>query len=487
MTGIEVRIRPVDLPHGPQGTMAVLRRGGRHALLHSSLMMPGQAEWSFIAGPARATLYTDARGTRLQRDGIDERRWDDPFDAIRWLADEAGTALRIDGERPHGMGFAGGWVGVLGYDLARHCHRLPSQAAADPALPTMWWMAVDEVLAFHHPSGRWWHSTVSGPADRWPWSRARGAAAGSDTLARAAQALPPPRPWRAGVPRQRMDRVRFERGVGHIRAAIAAGEVLQVNLTRRDDMAFEGDPWSLYEDLVEANPAPFSAYIEAPGFALASASPERFLRLRGGEVQARPIKGTATRGTGVAQDAIQRQWLAASEKNRAENLMITDLMRNDLGRVSRIGSMRVPELFALEPYASVWQMVSTIESRLAPGCGAADLLRACWPPGSMTGAPKQKAMEIIERLEPLRRGLYAGAIGYLDCSGDMDLSVVIRSAVIAQGRAMVQVGGGIVADSDPAEEWDETLAKGERLMRVLAGAPRSGPSEAANPPVLPSR
>ena len=162
-----------------------------------------------------------------------------------------------------------------------------------------------------------------------------------------------------------------------------------------------------------------------------------------------------------------RQWLAASEKNRAENLMITDLMRNDLGRVAQIGSVCVPELFALEPHASVWQMVSTVQAQLRPECGAADLLRACWPPGSMTGAPKRKAMEIIERLEPLRRGFYAGSIGYLDCRGGMDLSVVIRTAIVAEGRVMVQVGGGIVADSQPASEWDETLAKGDRLMQAI--------------------
>jgi para-aminobenzoate synthetase component 1 len=147
-------------------------------------------------------------------------------------------------------------------------------------------------------------------------------------------------------------------------------------------------------------------------------------------------------------------------------------MRNDLGRVARIGSVQVPALFELEPYASVWQMVSTVHAQLRPECGIAELLRACWPPGSMTGAPKLKAMQIIEALEPLRRGFYAGAIGYLDCAGGMDLSVVIRSAVVSGGRVMVQVGGGIVADSEPAREWDETVAKGERLLRVLdrAGA-----------------
>lgn len=465
MNEIEVKVRPVDLPHGPRETMARLRPHGRYALLESALAMPAQAQWSYIAGPARATLYTDASGTHLERDGRVEAHWDDPFDAIEAMASPAAV-----GERPAGLDFGGGWVGVLGYDLARGLHRLPDLAREDPLLPPMWWMAVDQVLAHHHASGRWWHCTVQGPADRWPWSGPQRARDWQATLQAARGERPARLPWRAGPATQRMTRPEFEAGVQRIRESIAAGDVLQVNLTRRVDLPFEGDPWTLYEDLVAAHPVPFGAFIEAPGFAIASCSPERFLSLRGDRVQARPIKGTVARAEDAAEDLARRQWLAGSEKNRAENLMIVDLMRNDLGRVARTGSVRVPELFALEPYASVWQMVSTVEARLPTGCGPASVLRACWPPGSMTGAPKQKAMGIIESLEPLRRGFYAGSIGYLDCSGQMDLSVVIRSAVIARGRAMVQVGGGIVADSQARAEWEETVAKGERLLGVLGGS-----------------
>lgn len=165
-----------------------------------------------------------------------------------------------------------------------------------------------------------------------------------------------------------------------------------------------------------AHPAPFAAFIEGAGFAVASCSPEHFLQLQGGAVEARPIKGTVARGADAAEDEARRQWLAASLKDRAENLMIVDLMRNDLGRVAQTGSVHVPALFTLEPYASVWQMVSTVRARLRPDCGVSDLLRACWPPGSMTGAPKVKAMQMIEALEPVRRGWYAGAVGYLGCA-----------------------------------------------------------------------
>ena len=445
--------------------MARLRGQGRYALLESALVLPELAQWSYIAGPARATLYTDEAATVLECDGHDLGRWNDAFDALADVT-AVGT-LNIDGARPAGMGFVGGWVGALGYDLARGVERLPRHALHDTVLPRQWWMAVDQVLAFHHPSGQWWHATATGPMDRWPFARTDRAASWARTLACAAGPEPARGHWAAGPRELRTDRAGFERDVQRIRDAIAAGELLQANLTRREDAAFEGDAWTLYEDLVRAHPAPFAAYLEGPGFTIASASPERFVQRRGASVQARPMKGTAPRGIDAAQDEASRQALATSVKDRAENLMIVDLMRNDLGRVAVTGSVRVPALFALEPYASVWQMVSTVTATLPAECSNATLLRSCWPPGSMTGAPKIRAMQLIEVLEPLRRGFYAGSIGYLDCSGDLDLSVIIRSAVISGRRLMLQLGAGIVADSRPAAEWAETLAKGERLTRVL--------------------
>jgi len=457
--------------------MAALRGDAHHALLESALAMEGQGQWSYVAGPAIATLYTDATGTWLSREGSAVRRFADPFEAIESLAAARAVRMDVEGAVPDGLNFVGGWVGLLGYDAARHLHRLEELAAAQPALPAMWWMAVDQVLAFHHASKQWWECTVRGSAHDWPWTSAGREAAWRDTLARAKAPVPARAPWAAGQRTQRMSREQFEAGVTRIRDAIADGEVLQVNLTRREDAAFEGDAWSLYEDLVATHPVPFAAFIETPGFAIASCSPERFLHVQGRTVQARPIKGTVARGATPEEDAANRAWLTASEKNRAENLMIVDLMRNDLGRVAELGSVRVPDLFALEPYASVWQMVSTVQATLREDRGIADLLRACWPPGSMTGAPKLAAMQAIEALEPLRRGFYAGSIGYLDCRGHMDLSVVIRTAVVAAGRVMVQMGGGIVADSEPASEWDETVAKGVRLL----GALDAGFSAAASP------
>jgi para-aminobenzoate synthetase component I len=467
MSEIVVSVRRIDLPHGPRETMAALRVGAPGVLLESALPMEGQGEWSYVSGAARATLYTDAGGTVLKRGGQADVGFDSPFDALAAMAMPQAVRVEASEPLPDGLGFIGGWVGVLGYDAARHLHRLPRQAQEEPTLPQMWWMAVDQVLAFHHPSSQWWECTARGPGDAWPWTTPDRPVAWADIRARACRPVPPRHAWTAGPRQLRMSRAGFEAGVDHIREAIANGEVLQVNLTRREDAAFEGDAWSLYEDLVAAHPVPFAAFIEAPGFSIASCSPERFLKLQGRTVQARPIKGTVARGRTPDEDAANRDWLSASEKNRAENLMIVDLMRNDIGRVAELGSVRVPGLFELEPYASVWQMVSTVQATLRDGLGPADLLRACWPPGSMTGAPKLAAMQAIEALEPLRRGFYAGSIGYVDCRGNMDLSVVIRTAVVAQGKVMVQMGGGIVADSDPASEWNETVAKGERLVRVL--------------------
>src|SRR5580765_1401809 len=273
MAEIEVTIRRVTLPDGPRGTMARLRGEGRYALLESALPMPRQAEWSYIAGPALATLYTDETSTRLEREGDVLACWDDPFEALAAVGGAHAGGVRFDGECPQGMDFVGGWVGVLGYDLARHIEPLPEQARHDPVLPRQWWMAADQVLAFHHPSGQWWHATLRDPAACLPWSRPGREPVWKCSLAQARGPAPARGQWRAGARSLRTSRAQFESGVRTIRAAIARGDVLQVNLTRREEAAFTGDAWALYEDLAVAHPAPFAAYVEGPGFAIASCSP----------------------------------------------------------------------------------------------------------------------------------------------------------------------------------------------------------------------
>ena len=258
--------------------------------------------------------------------------------------------------------------------------------------------------------------------------------------------------------------------VSRVRDYIIAGDIFQANLSQRLQAPLEEDPWQLYKRLREVNPAPFAAYLEFEGVAVASASPERFLLLdEAGRVETRPIKGTRPRGLSPLHDAALSLSLAESEKDRAENLMIVDLLRNDLSRVCRPGTVRVPELFALEHFPTVHHLVSTVTGELEPGKGATDLLAAAFPGGSITGAPKVRAMQIIAELEPSRRGIYCGSIGFLSLTGAMDTSIVIRTGVAIGGQVYFSVGGGIVADSDPEQEYRETLDKARALVNALAG------------------
>ena len=268
-------------------------------------------------------------------------------------------------------------------------------------------------------------------------------------------------------------RAEYEAGVSRIREYIAAGDVYQVNLSQRFSAPFRGSPLALYRRLRARNPAPFGAYLEFAETAIASISPERFLQLDAGTrlAAARPIKGTRPRGSTPAQDAALARELVESEKDRAENVMIVDLLRNDLGKVCRPGSVTVPALFALESHPTVHHLVSTVTGVLAGDRDAFDLLRAAFPGGSVTGAPKIRAMQIIAELERAPRGVYCGAIGYVSCTGAMDFNIPIRTIVLRDGMATFHAGAGIVWDSEPAAEYQETLAK-VRTMREALTSPR---------------
>ncbi|MCW5836146.1 MAG: aminodeoxychorismate synthase component I, partial [Labilithrix sp.] len=257
--------------------------------------------------------------------------------------------------------------------------------------------------------------------------------------------------------------------VARAKRHIDAGDAFEICLTNalRAPLA-RRHAWALFDELRRSNPAPFAALLDLPEGAVVSSSPERFLSLDArGIAESRPIKGTRPRGATPADDARLARELATAEKDRAENAMIVDLVRNDLGRVCRFGTVEAPELFVVEPYATVHQLVSTVRGELDAGKGAIDLLRACFPPGSMTGAPKIEAMRILERLEPVERGVYSGALGWIDLGGAMDLSVVIRTVVLEDDVARFSVGGAIVADSDPADEHEETEHKAFALVRAL--------------------
>ncbi|HYQ30156.1 MAG TPA: aminodeoxychorismate synthase component I, partial [Polyangiaceae bacterium] len=261
-----------------------------------------------------------------------------------------------------------------------------------------------------------------------------------------------------------------------IRKYIIEGDVYQVNMSQRFQGQIDAEPFDCFAKMYAANPAPFFAYINAGEHQIVSTSPERFIELRSGRVETRPIKGTRPRGKSLAEDAALRKELQESTKEDAELSMIVDLLRNDIGKVCRPGSVQVVEHKRLEAYQNVYHLVSIVKGELDPGVDAVELLRATFPGGSITGCPKIRAMEIIDELEPFRRHIYTGSIGYFGFDGAMDLSIAIRTATFTHGNVVFSVGGGIVFDSEPGSEYEETLHKGRTLLNALdaASATRGG-------------
>jgi para-aminobenzoate synthetase component 1 len=283
------------------------------------------------------------------------------------------------------------------------------------------------------------------------------------------QASSPPSFVVLGNVRPNLEFTAYARAFNAVQDYIRAGDCYHINLAMRFSAPCSGHPWSLYLALRERNPAPYAAWMNFPFGQVLSSSPESFLSLKAGQVTTRPIKGTRPRGRDPHEDERLSTELAASAKDRAENLMIVDLLRNDLGKVCVPGSIEVPELFRVESFATVHHLVSTVTGRLAQDKTAVDLLAAAFPGGSITGAPKQRAMEIIESLEPSRRGVYCGALGYLGLDGSMELNIAIRTLVCSNGRVRYWVGGGLVADSDVLGEYQECLDKGRAMQEVLDG------------------
>jgi aminodeoxychorismate synthase component I len=472
--------------------MEMLRGDPCPWLLESALPTSPLGRWSFAG--ADPYLVVRARGERVELDCRRSVRPDlepgfrviesDPLETIRALMPRPPAT---DAPLP----FVGGAVGYLGYELAERIEPVSLHGRDDLDFPDMTLLFVDRLLALDHETGRAFAVGLGFAAEAAAAElRAeRAADAYADRLARAARGgLRDPARVRGDdlarrrqllateLPRQ-LERSVDEPGYGtcveRLIDEIAAGNVYEANLTQRLSLPFSGSAWELYGALRRENPAPFAAFLDLPDGAIVSSSPERFLRLdREGMVQSRPIKGTRPRGASAEEDEVLARQLVSSPKDRAENLMIVDLVRNDLGRVCELGSVRVPELMAVERYASVFQLVSTVEGRLAEESDAVDLVRAAFPPGSMTGAPKIAAMKLLDALEPVRRGVYSGAVGYLDVYGGMDLSVVIRTILLKKGHAYLHVGGAVVADSDPALEYRECIDKARALLSALAAADR---------------
>lgn len=435
-------------------------------LLDSGGGAPALARYSYLTADPFVVLQADAGGVWVSEGQARTRHHGDPF---RLLAEMlAPYHLATDEALPP---FQGGAAGYWSYELGRVVERLPGRAVEDLPLPRLCIGLYDWVLAYDHRQRRCWLISTGWPSgtERAARRRLRWA---EERLARTtALEQQPDEEIAASVQGATFSRAEYEAAARRVLTYIAAGDVYQVNLSQRLCASLPCPPWPLYRRLQRVSAAPFGAFLQLPdGAAVLCASPERFVRLQGQRVETRPIKGTRPRGATPAEDAALRAELAASEKERAENLMIVDLLRNDLGRVCRPGSIRVPDLFAIEAHPTVWQKVSTVIGILESGAGALDLLRACFPGGSVTGAPKVRAMEIIDELEPVARGVYCGAIGYVAFNGAMDTNIPIRTIVTAREVAYFSAGGGIVADSDPSAEYAETLHKARGALLALGAS-----------------
>lgn len=422
----------------PPPTKALVERFARCHLpfvLDSAQSNDGLGEWSFFGA--------------------------DPFRFVTEGLAELRRAMQAYSVAKHPeIPFTGGAVGYLSYDYGRRLEKLPILATDDRVIPDMHFALYDGVAALNHESGVLYlighdfqvaadavverlqrivedSRSTSAPSSRrgeWTWS---------------------------------LSRQDFCDAVERVRGYIAAGDVYQVNLSRRARCSFEGDPVELYQALRHGNPAPYGAYLDLGDWQLISTSPEQFIRKRGRQLETRPIKGTRPRGADSKANRRHEAALRASEKDRAELLMIVDLERNDLGRVAEFGSVRVEGLYQLEHYACVIHQTAQVHATLAADKDLYDALAALFPGGSITGAPKIRAMEIIEELEPNRRGAYCGSIGYIGFDGDAEFNIAIRSLHLKDGYLDYQVGGGIVWDSVPAAEYQETLDKARAMHESI--------------------
>jgi anthranilate synthase component 1 len=426
------------------------------------------------SGPIVRRMLRDARGNDvcIERVGSEDAPAD-PFEYVRgYLARQSIAPV------PAALRFGGGLVGYFGYEMVRHVEPTAfAGAKPDPlGTPDMLLLVSDELAVVDNVLGKLYIVVYADPREQGAWRTAQ------ERLRRLRSRLA------ATIPEESLDagtggnspakldcsvtEEQFLAAVRRCKEYILAGDCMQVQISQRTSRDFAAPPLELYRALRGVNPSPYMYYFDFGDHHVVGASPEIMVRLQGDKVTLRPIAGTRPRGATAEEDAKAAQELLADPKERAEHVMLIDLGRNDVGRVAATGSVKVTEQMVIERYSHVMHIVSNVDGRIAPGLDAVDVFRAGFPAGTVTGAPKVRAMQIIDELEPMRRGVYSGAVGYLGFNGDMDVAIAIRTAVLKDGRLHVQAAAGVVADSDPLSEWRETQHKTRAILRA---------AEVANP------
>jgi anthranilate synthase component I len=466
---VPVRARFVDDCETPVSAFLKLRAGeppGAPCFLLESAEQGQVGRWSFVGIRPREVLrWSD--GTLSGSNGSGDLDAPDPYAAV---ADHLSRfrLAPVEGLPP----FAGGAVGFFGYDLVRTVEPLGEPNPDPLGLPDMALMVTDVLLAFDHLRHELTIMACAFADDEGGIDTAyeRAAAAIAEVRDRLRGAVPvPERPAQAEPPHfvSNMEREEFEAAVARIVEYVHAGDAFQVVPSQRFSAPTPVEAFSIYRGLRAVNPSPYMYFLEFGDFQIAGASPEPLVKVHGGRVETRPIAGTYPRGASEEEDRRLAERLVNDAKERAEHVMLVDLGRNDLGRVCEYGSVRVDELMAVETYSHVLHIVSQVSGRLREGVGAMDVLRAALPAGTLSGAPKVRAMQIIDELEPVKRCSYGGAIGYLSWNGDLDTAIHIRTVVAKDGQIHVQAGGGTVADAKPAYEYNESVNKAKAVFRAV--------------------
>lgn len=452
----------------PVTAFAKLTDGPGRFLLESVERGEQVGRYSFIGWEPLAVFEADGATITISHAGAIRRCQGEPLEELRKLL----AALRI-APAPELDRLCGGAVGYIGYDYIRQLERLPDKNAAAIGIPDLHWVIPRYLASFDHVTHQITlivMACLDGGGNESAYDQALLDLEGISQRLYQNSELPPLQdlnPPEPGTCRFSMTKAEFLDGVGRIKEYIAAGDAFQVVFSQRIERNFQGDPYLFYRLLRAINPSPYLFYLDFGRFQLIGSSPEVMVKLEGRRALLKPIAGTRPRGATPAEDEILRRELLLDEKERAEHVMLVDLGRNDLGRVCRFGTVTVSELMRIENYSHVMHIVSAIEGELMPELNGVDLLRAVFPAGTLSGAPKIRAMEIIEELEPMRREFYGGAVGYLGVNGSLDTCITIRTALFKEGKAYLQVGAGVVADSDPEKEYQETMNKAGAMLAAL--------------------